>query len=412
MIESIFNRQYTRNLHKNAPFVSEREAYLRHLQASGRNKEQLQKVATIMLHIIRVMQLTELRYVDNGEIKRAALQWASEEMWQRNVRGRKSAVDRFMHSAQRWLRFQKVLVIPERPAHWFDVYIREFRQAVIVNGLRPVTCEQYESRTRRFFEWLDSRRTSVRTVTISDIDDYVKEKRQRGFSPQTIDSEYHALRCFFRYAEMRNWCERGFASRLRSPYRRNRCSEARGPTWWEVRRLINSCDRDTPSDLRAKAVLLLCSIYGLRNGEVTRLCLRDFDWQNEIMTVRRSKSGRVQQFPIQYEVGEAIIEYLKRARPQTQCRNLFMAQYPPYRPLRTLWPIIGRRMKKLGISSRNIGSHALRHACATELLRKGASLQEIADFLGHRSLSSVGIYAKHDLRSLREVAKMSLAGVL
>jgi integrase len=49
--------------------------------------------------------------------------------------------------------------------------------------------------------------------------------------------------------------------------------------------------------------------------------------------------------------------------------------------------------------------------CATELLRKGSSLGEIADFLGHSNLESVSIYAKHDIRSLRKIADFRLVGV-
>ncbi len=59
-----------------------------------------------------------------------------------------------------------------------------------------------------------------------------------------------------------------------------------------------------------------------------------------------------------------------------------------------------------------MGPHSLRHACATRLLRKGSSLQEIADFLGHRDTSSVGIYAKCDLRLMKQVAALGLAGVI
>jgi integrase/recombinase XerD len=59
----------------------------------------------------------------------------------------------------------------------------------------------------------------------------------------------------------------------------------------------------------------------------------------------------------------------------------------------------------------HVGPHSLRHACATRLLKKGASLKEIADFLGHRNIKSVGIYARYDTRSLRKVAAFSLAGV-
>jgi integrase/recombinase XerD len=48
---------------------------------------------------------------------------------------------------------------------------------------------------------------------------------------------------------------------------------------------------------------------------------------------------------------------------------------------------------------------------ATELLRKGTSLRDIADLLGHRGMESVSIYAKHDSRTLREVAAFRLGVV-
>lgn len=412
MIESIFSRQHARTLHMNAPLLKEREEYLKHQQALGRNKQQLKQIAKMLLHIVRVLQLTELRRIDNAEIKEAAFRWATEDGCQRKLRGTKNAADRFMYSAQRWFRFQNILVARKKPEYWFDAHLTAFRQAISLAGLAQETCNRYLLRSRLFLRWVATRKPSIQSITVSDIDEYNRERLKAGLSNQTIESDYQALRTFFRYAETRSWCESSFASILRSPVRRQHCAESRGPTWRDARRLIESCNRGTPSDLRAKAILLLCSVYGLRSAEVARLCLKDLDWHNEIMTVRRSKGGRVQQFPIQYEVGEAIIEYLRRGRPPASCRNLFVGAYPPYRPLRVLWPIVSRRMKKLQINSRNLGPHALRHACATELLRKGVSLREIADFLGHRNLRSVGVYAKHDSRSLREVAKMSLAGVL
>jgi len=45
------------------------------------------------------------------------------------------------------------------------------------------------------------------------------------------------------------------------------------------------------------------------------------------------------------------------------------------------------------------------------LLRQGASFKEIGDLLGHRSLQSVGIYAKVDLPALRAVAAVDLGGL-
>ena len=48
-------------------------------------------------------------------------------------------------------------------------------------------------------------------------------------------------------------------------------------------------------------------------------------------------------------------------------------------------------------------AHLLRHSVATSLLRQGASLQDIASLLRHRSIETTQIYAKVDIPALREV---------
>jgi integrase/recombinase XerD len=217
---------------------------------------------------------------------------------------------------------------------------------------------------------------------------------------------------FLRFCEARNWCEGGIARGIVMPRLIHRQTGPRGPAWKDVRRMLSMVGTD-PLELRANAIINLCSIYGLRRSEIVQRRLDDFDWHNEIMTVRRAKGGRVQQFPIQYEVGEAILAYLKSARPKSSCRRLFTTFRTPFRPMgpSCVRTIVAKRMKALGIESQNFGPHALRHACATQLLDKGFSLPEIADFLGHRGLSAVSIYAKYNPRLLRRVASFSLAGI-
>ena len=170
---------------------------------------------------------------------------------------------------------------------------------------------------------------------------------------------------------------------------------------------------ETPAQLRTAAILSFCAIYALRGIEVRRLLISDFDWINETFIVRRAKGGPVQLFPLQYEVGEAVLRYLRHGRPKCYNRQLFVTLKPPYRPMNqcVLAAIVKSRMKALKVVSMRCGTHSLRHACATELLRRGSSLVDIADFLGHRSIESVSIYARLDKRSLRRVATFSLAGV-
>ena len=85
----------------------------------------------------------------------------------------------------------------------------------------------------------------------------------------------------------------------------------------------------------------------------------------------------------------------------------------PARPLgeSALWPVVGLRLRHLGIQSKRSGPHALRHAFAQRLLDKGFSMKEIGDCLGHRSPASTAIYAKVDLAGLREVADFDLEGL-
>lgn len=52
-----------------------------------------------------------------------------------------------------------------------------------------------------------------------------------------------------------------------------------------------------------------------------------------------------------------------------------------------------------------MGTHRLRHTVATELLRAGAALTEIAPVPRHTNLSTTAIYAKVDRTTLRALAR-------
>jgi len=410
MIESIFVKQYAIAKHKQAPLLQEREAYLHYLAARGKCQPQLQNISMELLHVIRVMGIENFRKVNEAEIRLAAERWAREEDPRRMMRGNKSSAARFSLAARGWFRFHGLLTKPPIPLCCFDSAFNDYL-AAMQSRLSPWTLSRYGSLTMPFLRWAATKHDNLFSISIEDIDEYLESKRPCKWRPATLAQQCQALRTFFTYAESRGWCRPGLAQGIQSPVVRSRDTSVAGPSWKDVRRLIKDCDGSSWSDCRAKAILLLCSVYALRNSEVVRLFLDDFDWRNETFTVKRAKGGGTQQFPLQYEVGEAIIRYLQNARPQCHCRALFISQHPLYRPLKSVGPAVERRMKRLGIKADNLGPHSLRHACATELLRKGTPLRDIANFLGHRDIDSVNFYAKHDFRALRAVAAFSLVGV-
>jgi integrase/recombinase XerD len=281
-------------------------------------------------------------------------------------------------------------------------------------GLAPVTIYGRLSETTAFLTWfLKHRRRSLREISLRDIDRYFAMKA-RDWTKVSHTNCAARLRAFFRYAENRGWCAAGIASGIKGSPIRADYRMSRGPKWSDVLRLLRTTSRTNPVELRARPMLLLFSVYGLRRSEVGRLLLSDFDWRTRTFTVHRSKLGGVQQFPMHRELAQAILRYIREARPQCVSRNLFVSFHPPYRPMHPVWltKMVTLRMKRLGICFDQMGPHSLRRACATELLRQGSSLREIADFLGHRDCQSVGIYAKFDLQSLRGVADLDLCKTL
>ena len=70
-----------------------------------------------------------------------------------------------------------------------------------------------------------------------------------------------------------------------------------------------------------------------------------------------------------------------------------------------------RSLEKAGVESARKGAHLLRHSLATDMLQKGASLDEIGEVLRHKSPDTTAIYAKVELDALRSLALPWLGGV-
>ena len=176
----------------------------------------------------------------------------------------------------------------------------------------------------------------------------------------------------------------------------------------EVERVIDSCNLSSPVGRRDRAILLLLARLGLRAGDVLRLRLSDIDWPGA--SIKVSGKGRQEVLlPLTQEVGLAIVEYLQTERPQTTTDTVFVRSRAPFREFANhcaVSALVERAMCRAGISCQSRGAaHVLRHSAATSMLRNGASLQDIAKVLRHRSVATTQIYAKVDTETLKEVVQ-------
>ena len=185
-----------------------------------------------------------------------------------------------------------------------------------------------------------------------------------------------------------------------------------GPSWADVQKLLESSTGESIRQIRQRCFLLLLAGYGLRAGEVCHLALDDFDWTQDKIHIRRPKQRKSQTYPLTSTVGNAILDYL-RLRPRSPHRQIFLTLKQPYRRLSIegFSTLIVKQQKAVGLKLRQYGPHDLRHSCATHLLAEGFSLKEVGDHLGHDSAAATRIYAKVDLNGLRKVSSFSLSGL-
>jgi site-specific recombinase XerD len=176
----------------------------------------------------------------------------------------------------------------------------------------------------------------------------------------------------------------------------------------KVERLVASCDPATPAGIRDHAILLLLARLGLRAGDVSGLHLDDVEWEGGTLRVR-GKGRREIRLPLPQDVGDALLDYLNRARPSIACDRIFLRTLAPHRPFArpsAISHVVDRALTRAGITDApSRGAHLLRHSVATGMLRAGATLDAVGTVLRHRSMETTAHYAKVDLFMLRQITQ-------
>lgn len=410
MLDSLFTKPHTRLRHCSAPFFEERDRYLEYVNSQGTPLARVRVIASMLLNVVENLELTALANVDPKGIAEAQRRWAEKSAWHQKTRIRCDS-ESFLLTAKAWLRFHNALQGAPVPATPYGSLLADYLRFIAgPRGFVPSSVDRARSRTFKFLKWMVTRRPELRDITCDDVVAYVASLGEDGLKPRSIALDCHNLRNLFRFIESSGLISRPISSSIAVPSIQRYDPLPKGPRWSEVRRMLLAKPGSSPAAVRSHAVLMAFAIYGLRSIEVSSLRLESFDWTERVVTIRRAKSGRTQRFPIPLQMAESLTRYLEDARPQCECQNFFVTLKPPFRPMSnsSLRSIVGKNLKRLRIRSAIYSTHALRHACATELLRKDVPFEEIARFLGHRNNRAIGIYAKSSKASLREVANVSL----
>jgi integrase/recombinase XerD len=275
-----------------------------------------------------------------------------------------------------------------------------------VKGLAPGTRSRYLRYARLFLETkFGSATPDWSRVGVADIVDFARVQAAK-LKPSACRAPVTAIRALLRYLALTGAVRSGLGGAI--PAMRE-WKHASLPTYLsseDVERVLADCGGETAVRRRDRAILLLLARLGLRASEVAELNLDDIDWRQGRVMIRAGKTGMTRELPLSGEVGEALVSYLREGRPNRCGGPVFLRSRPPYGRLSSaaVSSVAKRALLRSGVAAVHLGSHVFRHSAATRMVRRGATFKEVADVLGHASLTTTAIYAKLDLRTLGRVA--------
>ena len=275
-------------------------------------------------------------------------------------------------------------------------------------GLRPQTLRNRAWFVRRLVRAaLGADPIDPSRLTPADVVAFITSLRHR-FSPGSMRTVRSSLRSFFRFLRFQGLCGDALEAALPTVAHWRLATLPRSLTDQQVEQVFASFDAPTPCRQRDQTIVQCLSTLGLRPGEVAGLCLDDIDWRNGTIQIRARKNRRGAVLPLPRVVGQALVAYLSGERPPTDERRVFVQHLGARRgePLSSpaVSAVVVRVLRRAAVDTPLTGPYVFRHTVASRMVREGASLKEVADVLGHRSLDTTTIYAKLDLPRLREVA--------
>lgn len=283
----------------------------------------------------------------------------------------------------------------------FVVHLRE------TCGLADSTCRRHAQLIRRF---LESRHGGgalrLNQLCQDELTQFIGDFAKHA-TPNSSRELASSLRKYLRFLQLQGICDGRLLAAIPPFPLWKLASLPRTMTEEQVHRFLLSFDRSTPIGQRDYGIALLMATLGLRASEVALLQLDDLNWRESSLRVTSPKSRRVKALPMSTRVGQAIADYLRHGRPTVSHRHVFARHVAPREvPLNgaSIRAIAVRAYGRCEFDPQWKGTHILRHTVATHIYQRGATLKEVADLLGHRSIETSAIYAKVNLPALAAVA--------
>jgi integrase/recombinase XerD len=288
----------------------------------------------------------------------------------------------------------------------YQLYLR------IEKGLRPLTCEAYESDLTTFAEFLESRDRTLLCAAQEDLGGFLEHLRAHSVDSRSAARKLSCLRGFYKWLLLDKRIHHDPTVNIESPKAwkvlPKSLAEPEVAEMLERAAMAASHPQARATALRDRAIVELLYAGGLRVSEVTALSTGDLVMDAGRVQVR-GKGDKERIVPLGRSALEALEEYLREGRPHlaristarksrgTQdAARLFLSLRGM--PLTRQW--VWHLVKAL---DKTASPHRLRHSCATHMVEHGADLRSVQVLLGHADISTTEVYTHVALGRLKAV---------
>lgn len=317
-----------------------------------------------------------------------------------NTRWANQALHRFLCERHALPASKPAVLSPSQKEAWrYAAHLREVR------GLAESTIVDHSRCVVRFLESIDFNRkqSALTQLKHCQIERFVQQMA-RTHDRHSLLHVTLTVRAFLRFEFSQGTLPHPLHEQIDTPrvYAGERlpCALTRE----QVRALLRSIDKRSPTGLRDFTMLYLVALYGLRRSDLVALRLDSIDWRNGVLHVKQAKTRQALSLPLTDEAGDVLARYLRKARPHSNRRELFLRSQAPERSP-TPWAvnvILQSWLKRSGLELGHVSPHTLRHSLAVHFLRRGVSMKCIGDTLGHRNLTSTAQYLRLNVDDLRK----------
>ena len=294
----------------------------------------------------------------------------------------------------------------------FDSLLLKFTEHMKVIGFSERTIPDYVHNVKLFLDYL--KELKIEQITEADrrvLRDYqariyLQTFKGKPLSPATQRARIYCVKTFYGYLIKAGLALYDPASDLEMPKRPNQLPKGI-LSKKEIGTLLSKPQMETPLGIRDRAILEVFYSTGIRVSELCNLTINDLDLSAGELRVNQGKGKKDRLVPLGEMACDFLEIYLGEARSKLTSSGqqlLFISKTGRKFHPTTMSHLIASYGKKAGLKN-GTSPHALRHTCATHLLKGKADIRQIQKLLGHASIGSTQIYTRVEITDLKQVLK-------